>query len=103
MAVYADFENVGKILTPNTYVNVLCTKIFKNALTLPKSIVDLEENGNFIYLIRNDVVSKAQIEILASKDDSFIVKNTLQKDDKIILEQVSSFEINKHAVSKEKI
>ncbi|MBO4284906.1 MAG: efflux RND transporter periplasmic adaptor subunit [Alphaproteobacteria bacterium] len=103
MAVYADFENVGKILTPNTYVNVLCTKIFKNALTLPKSIVDLEENGNFIYLIRNDVVSKAQVEILASKDDSFIVKNTLQKDDKIILEQVSSFEINKHAVSKEKI
>lgn len=103
MAVYADFENVGKILTPNTYVNVLCTKIFENALMLPKHIVNMEENGNFIYLIRNDVVSKAQIEILASKDNSFIVKNTLQKDDKIILEQVSSFEINRHAVSKENI
>ncbi|MBO7097704.1 MAG: efflux RND transporter periplasmic adaptor subunit [Alphaproteobacteria bacterium] len=89
MAVYADFQNIGKILTPNTYVTVLSKNILKNSVSVAKNLVILENNGNFIYLIRNGILRKEQVEILGTNGETFVLKNTFEKGDAVVTEKVN--------------
>ncbi len=95
IAVYADFANIGKTLTPNAYVTVLVRQIFKYSVQIPKNLVSLEENGNYIYLIRNGKISKETINILASENADFIVENTFQKGDFVLAETFNASYLNK--------
>jgi len=102
MAVYADFKNIGKVLTPNSYVTVWCEKTLKNAVAVSKGVVDIEDKANFVYIIRKGVLNKVPVEILGSKENEFILKNTFEKGDEIVLEHVEPSDLNKKAVKKEK-
>ena len=95
MAVYADFENTGKILTPNTYVTVLSKNTLKNVILAPKNLITLENNGNFVYLVRNGKLIKQEVEILATSGENFILKNTFEKGDAIVLDNVSEPDLGK--------
>ena len=88
LKVYADFKNIGKILTPNTYVTVLSQSIIKNAVEVKKNLVLLQNDGNFIYLIRGGLLIKEKVEILATLGESFILKNTFYKNDAVVLSPV---------------
>lgn len=97
LKVYADFKNIGKILTPNTYVTVLSQSVIKNAVEVKKNLVLLQNDGNFIYLIRAGRLIKEKVEILATLDESFILKNTFQKDDTVVLSPVEPQNIGQPA------
>ena len=88
IAVYADFKNIGKILTPDTYVTVFVKKTIKDAVSLSKDKVLLESDGSFVYVIRNGILHKVKAEILASVDNDFILKNTFENNDEIVIDQV---------------
>ena len=88
MAVYADFKNIGKILTPNTFVTVLSKNTLQNTISVPKNAVVLENKGNFIYLIRGGILKKEPVDILGVVGETFILKNTFQKDDAVVTESV---------------
>ncbi|HCU59220.1 MAG TPA: hypothetical protein DIC64_04480 [Alphaproteobacteria bacterium] len=100
MAIYADFKNIGKILTPNTYVTVWLEKNIKNAISLSKDNVVLENKGNFVYLIRGDKVRKVPVEILSASGNQFILKNTFENKDKIITDQVLPSYLNEKVSAK---
>jgi len=97
LKVYADFKNIGKILTPNTYVTVLSQSVIKNAVEVKKNLVLLQNDGNFIYLIRAGRLIKEKVEILATVDQNFILKNTFQKDDAVVLSPVEPQNIGQPA------
>ncbi len=97
VAVYTDFENIGKILTPNTYVTVLAENKIKDAISVAKNCVLLEDDGNFVYLIRNQKLIKVPVEILAWVNEDFVLKNTFEKGDAIVLENVNPQNVNKSA------
>lgn len=89
MAVYADFKNIGKTLTPNAYVTVLSQNLLKNAVAVKKNLVLLANDGNFVYLVRQGKLIKEKVEILASKDENFILKNTFRSGDAIVTDAVN--------------
>jgi len=93
IAVYADFKNIGKILTPNTYVNVLSQSKLKNAVCVQKNLVVMEDNGNFVYLIRNHKLIKERVDILATLGETFVLKNSFQKNDAIVTENVNESDL----------
>lgn len=97
ISVYADFKNIGKILTPNTYVTVLSHNTLKDAVEVKKNLILLQNDGNFIYLIRAGRLIKEKVEILATLGESFILKNTFQKDDAVVLSPVEPQNIGQPA------
>lgn len=97
VAVYADFKNIGKTLTPNAYVTVLIEKIYQNALSISKDYVNLEENGSFVYIIRNGRLLKTDVKILASDNSDFIIADTFAAGDLLVTQSVNVSDINKPA------
>ncbi len=100
MAVYADFKNIGKTLTPNTYVTVLLEKTIKDAILLAKDNVILENDGNFVYVIRKGVLNKVPVEILSAENNNFILKNVFEKNDEIVTDQVFPEYLNEKVSAK---
>ena len=88
IAVYADFKNINQTLIPNAYVTVLVKHIFKYSVQISKSYVLLENDGNFVYIIRNGKLSKEKVNILASEKNNFILENTFQKGDAVLAEKI---------------
>ena len=97
ITLYADFDNPNRTLLPNAYVLVLFEQRIPNALTVDKNWVSMEENGNFVYLLENGVITKKAIELGQSIDNQFYIPNGLKAGDQVITEQVSSVEIGKPA------
>ena len=97
IAVYADFKNIGKILTPNTYVTVLSKNVLKNTVSVAKNLVVLQDDGNFVYLIRKGTLIKAPVEILATLGETFVLKNTFKKGDAIVTDNVNEQNLGKPA------
>lgn len=97
VAIYAKFENEGKLLTPNAYVTILIRRTFKDSVQIPKSAVSLEEDGNFVNIIRNGILHKQAIQILASKPADFIIANAFEQNDFIVTQTLNSADMGKPA------
>ena len=86
-AVYADCENIGKTLVPNAYVSVLIKQTFKNTVLISKDLLSMENDGNYIFIIRNGRLLKEKINILASESTNFIVENSFNKNDYLLTQK----------------
>lgn len=100
IAVYADFENIGKTLVPNAYVTVLIEKIYPDALKLSKDFAVLDEDGSFTYIIHQGKLVKAPIKILASDNTDFIISNTFEKGDLLVTQSINPSDLGKAAQPK---
>ena len=100
--IYVDFENLGKTLLPNAYVTIMVKQTFKQAIKILKDYVWLEENGSFVYVIRNGKIEKIEIDILADGNTFFIAENTLLPTDLLIMQNVNPADIGKNATTKNK-
>ena len=49
--VYADFDNVDRMLLPNAYVDVLVQENLPNALTIPQQFVEMTKEGYFVWIV----------------------------------------------------
>lgn len=87
IAVYADFENIGKTLVPNAYVSVLIKQTFKNTVLISKDLLSMENDGNYIFIIRNGRLLKEKVNILASESTNFIVENSFNKNDYLLTQK----------------
>ena len=67
-----------------------------------KDYVWLEENGSFVYVIRNGKIEKIEIDILADGNTFFIAENTLLPTDLLIMQNVNPADIGKNATTKNK-
>lgn len=86
LAVFADFDNIGKTLVPNAYVTVLVKHTFKYSVQISKNLILLENDGNYVFIIRDGKIIKEKVNILASEKNDFILENTFKKGDAILTE-----------------
>ena len=100
--IYADFENIGKTLIPNAYVTVLVKEVFENALKISKEYVIFDENGVFVYVIRDGKIAKENLHILADSDTFFITQNTFSSSDLLIVQNINPQDIGKSATAQNK-
>lgn len=96
IGVYADFVNNGKTLVPNAYVTVWVKQMLPNALAVAKSLVLLEEDGSYVYVIRAGRIVKEKVKILASEDNKFIISDTFAQGDYLIEEPVDEKDLKKN-------
>ena len=76
-------------MLPNAYVTVMIKQTFKQAVKILKDYVWLEENGSFVYVIRNGKIEKIEINILADGNTFFIVKDTFSPADLLIMQNIN--------------
>jgi len=85
IAVYAYFKNDKNKLLPNEFVTVEVFKLFKDSVLIDKDLVVMRPDGNFVMIYRNGLPSNVSVQIISETDKFYVVKNTFNKDDLIIL------------------
>lgn len=88
LAVYAEFENPDKTLIPNAYVKVLLEHTYKNAVLTAKNLVQMKNNGNFVYAVKDGEVILKPVQILAEDGGSFILKNDFSNGESLITQDI---------------
>ncbi len=88
VAVYADFENPQRELIDNAYVTALVEKQYRG-IVLPKDLVSLQPDGNFVYVAEGDIVRKHHAEILSEYGNSYILKNNFSSREKLVTDKIT--------------
>ena len=94
LAVYAYFDNKDNELLPNSYVTVNIYKTFKNVVLLDKNLVQITADGCFLTIGQQNHIKKVPIQILSEKDNKFVIKNTFQTGDLLVLDDVETIKEN---------
>ncbi len=85
LAVYTHFKNDNQLLLPNSFVTVEVNSQFKNTVLISKELVQMLPDGNFLFIARNNLPQKVKIKILAETDTNYIIENSFQPDDLLII------------------
>lgn len=88
LAVYAEFENPHRVLIPNAYVKVLLEHTYKNATLISKDLVQLKDNGYFVYAVQDNTVAQLPVDVEAEKGNDFVVKNTFKTNTWLITQEI---------------
>ena len=89
LAVYVDLKNDKKKLLPNAFVMVDIYKKIKDVISIEKDMVKMKNEGNFITIARENKISEIPINIIAENNNDYIVKNTFNKNDFLVLDNAS--------------
>lgn len=89
ITIYAYFSNNDNELLPNSYVTVNVFRTFKNSVILDKNLIEMREDGDFLTISRQNKILQQPVSILSEDENKFIIKNTFQKDDMIVLDNVT--------------
>lgn len=77
-------------LLPNSFVTVEIEKIFKDSVILDKNFIKMETTGNFVVIARNNAITKVKADIIADKNNQYVLRNTFNAGDLLILDDVSN-------------
>lgn len=95
LTVYAYFKNNQNELLPNSYVTVDIFRTFKNSVSLDKNIIKMNPDGYFLTIARQDKIIQQPINILAEDGNKFVIKNTFQKNDMLVLDDINAVDAGK--------
>ncbi len=87
IAVYAKFENPDRTLIDKAYVTVLLAKKYRGVL-LPKDLVVMEPNGNFVYVEQNGTAKKYKVDILGELNNEYILRNNFLPQMRLVVSKV---------------
>lgn len=87
IAVYAKFENPDRTLIDKAYVTVLLAKKYRGVL-LPKDLVVMEPNGNFVYVEQNGTAKKYKVDILGELNNKYILRNNFLPQMRLVVSKV---------------
>ncbi len=85
LSVYTYFKNENNELLPNSFVTVEVSKTFKDSVFIDKKFIQMKDDGNFITLAHGNIIKTIPIKILASVENKYLVENTFQNGDLLIL------------------
>lgn len=85
LAVYADFENPDGLLISNAYVTVFLERFYDNAVFINSESVSLSPEGVSVQVVNNGKVSQKTVDVIAEKENGYVVKNTFNINDFIVL------------------
>lgn len=90
IAVYSEFENSNNKLMPDAYVDVLQEKKYKNIVLIPKNLLQLHPNGDFVYTVYGDVLQLHKVKMLAEYNNKAVVKNNFRPKEYIAADVVEA-------------
>ena len=94
MSVFADFDNPNKILTANSYVDVLVLKKINDIFLVKQNYAFFDENGAFVYVVKNNKPKKVHLDIAAYYEDSYVVKNDFAKGEFLVIDKIGNIPTN---------
>lgn len=95
IAVYADFNNPDKNLIANAYVDVLLEKEVKNGFFLPQNVVNLDADGAYIYIVRNNLIQRQPVVVGPSIGNEYWIKSGISDSMQVITDKISVYEVGK--------
>ena len=91
--IYAEFINPDHQLIPNAYVKVLLEKEYNKVIKIPKNLVIMKQDANYIFTIQNGIIVLHKINILADYEDDYIIANTFNKKEFIAIDEIEQDKI----------
>ena len=90
VAVYGEFENAEHQLLPEAYVNVMQEKKYNKIVLIPKNLVQLRPDGDYVYTVIGDVLKLHKVDVLTEYENNAVVLNDFQSEEFIVAETVQS-------------
>ena len=86
MQIEINIENLNKMLKPGMFANITMIMDKKeNALILPNQVVQDDDKGNFVYVLRPDsTVEKRYVKIGIKQDTKYEVLSGITKSDPVV-------------------
>ncbi len=94
VSVFADFDNPNKILTANSYVDVLVLKKMNDIFLIKQNYAFFDDNGAFVYVVKDNMPKKVHLDIAAYYEDSYVVKNDFAKGEFLVIDKIGNIPTN---------
>ena len=91
LAVYSEFSNPDNRLMPDAYVEVLLERSYKNALLIPKNLVVMQADGDYVYTVLNGVLNLHKLQILGEADNKFAALNNFADNEYIVTDTPQAY------------
>lgn len=89
LAVYADFDNPDRTLVANAYVDVIVEKDYQNGILINQNAVSMEADGNYVYTVKNGMLSKTKAEIVSTVGNNYLLRNTFSPEEYIVTQKIT--------------
>lgn len=88
IAVYDEYDNTRRLLTPGNYVQVLLsTSAPVDAVMVPQASVGQDAQGNYVMVVGNDdIVEQRRVILGDTVDDKQVVKQGIKVGEKVIVQ-----------------
>lgn len=88
IAVYDEYDNTNRLLTPGNYVQVLVnTSAPLNAVVIPQAAIGQDEQGNYVFVIGADGTAEQRRVVLGNlAGDKQIVKQGLKGGEDVVVQ-----------------
>lgn len=90
VAIYAEFANPEGKLMPNAYVEVFLERTFYDAVLIAKEDVMMHPDGDYVYVIANDILEQRKVKILGEYDNEYAVYNDFSADEYLPTEEIDA-------------
>lgn len=89
LAVYADFDNPDRTLVANAYVDVIVEKDYQNGILINQNAVSMEADGNYVYTVKNGMLSKTKAEVVSTVGNNYLLRNTFSPEEYIVTQKIT--------------
>lgn len=89
LAVYADFDNPDRTLVANAYVDVIVEKDYQNGILINQNAVSMEADGNYVYTVKNGMLSKTKVEVVSTVGNNYLLRNTFSPEEYIVTQKIT--------------
>lgn len=89
LAVYADFDNPDRTLVANAYVDVIVEKDYQNGILINQNAVSIEADGNYVYTVKNGMLSKTKAEVVSTVGNNYLLRNTFSPEEYIVTQKIT--------------
>ena len=93
IAVYAEFANPDNRLMPNAYVQVLLERRYENTVLIPKSLLIMKSEGDYVYTVLNGVLNLHGLRIFGEYENQAVAENNFADDEYIVQDTVEALSV----------
>lgn len=84
VAVYAEFANPDAKLLPHAYVQIMLLRSLQNVVLLPKTMLLLKSEGEYVYTVKDGVLGLKEIAVMGYQNDNAVISNDFMPDEYIV-------------------
>ena len=91
IAVYDEYDNTKRLLTPGNYVQVLLnTSGPVDAIVIPQTAIAQDSQGNYVFVVnKDDTVEQRRVVLGAATGDKQIVKQGVNDGERVIVQGIT--------------